>query len=200
MDYKVTINRQQNCFKGFFTLNKLTLTHSLFAGGVSKMLQRELIYHGDAVAVLLYDPIRDAVVLIEQFRVGAIDDPDGAWVYELVAGFQEQGESIEDVMHRELHEEAGLESSRYEPICTCYLNPANSSDRVILVCAQVDSSLAGGIHGVEAEGEDIKVHVFEYQQIEQLLAAGRLSSATPMIAMQWLQLNHARLRAEWGTQ
>jgi ADP-ribose pyrophosphatase len=200
MDYKVTISKQQNCFKGFFTLDKLTLTHSLFAGGVSKPLQRELIHRGDAVAMLLYDPNADALVIIEQFRVGAVNDANGAWVYELVAGFQEQGESIEDVIQRELQEETGLESCRFEFISTYYSNPANSSDRVTLVCAQVDSSLAGGIHGVESESEDIRVHVFEYQQIGHFLSTGRLSSATPIIAIQWLQLNHERLRSEWSAQ
>ena len=121
-------------------------------------------------------------------------------MYELVAGFQEQGESIEDVIQRELQEETGLVSCRFEYISTYYSNPANSSDRVILVCAQVDSSLAGGIHGVKSEGEDIRVHVFEYQQIGHFLSTGRLSSATPIIAMQWLQLNHERLHSEWSDQ
>lgn len=198
MDYELTISKRQNCFKGFFTLDRLTLTHSLFTGGVSQPLQRELIYRGNAVAILLYDPDMDAVVIIEQFRVGALDDENGSWLYELVAGFQEQGESIEDVIERELHEEAGLEAARSEHIATYYSNPANSSDRVILVCAQVDASLAGGIHGLESEGEDIKVHVIPYQQIEHALQRRRSASATPLIAMQWLQLNHARLRSEWG--
>ena len=198
MDYKVTVHKRHNCFNGFFTLDRLTLTHSLFAGGVSQSLQRELIYRGNAVAMLLYDPDMDAVVVIEQFRIGAIEDANGAWIYELVAGFQEPGESIEDVIRRELQEETGLEYTRYEHIARYYSNPANSSDQVILVCAQVDASLAGGIHGVAAEGEDIRVHVFDYPQVAQLLDNGRSASATPLIAMQWLQLNHARLRDEWG--
>ncbi len=198
MDYKFTIKQQQRSFSGFFTLDTLILTHALFSGGVSKPLQRELIYRGNAVAILLYDPDNDTIVIIEQFRVGAIHDPQGAWVLELVAGFQEQGESIEDVLHRELEEEAGLVATRHESIYSYYSNPANSSDRVQLICAQVDSTKAGGIHGIESEGEDIKVHVIPYQQIDDLLTTGRLSSATPIIAIQWLQLNHERLRTAWS--
>lgn len=199
MDYKINLLNKQVCFKGFFTLEKYTLTHSLFAGGMCEPVNRELFSHGNAVAILLYDPDADAVVIIEQFRVGAMNDPDSAWVYELVAGFQEAGESIEQVVERELKEEAGLTLDRYEMIMQYYSNPASSSDRVILVCAQVDASLAGGIHGVETEGEDIKVHVVNFAQVGDLITSGKLSSPTPIIAMQWLQLQRDRLRQEWGT-
>ncbi len=198
MDYKINLLNQQVCFKGFFTLEKFTLTHSLFAGGMCEPVNRELISHGNAVAILLYDPDADAVVIIEQFRIGAVNDPESAWVYELVAGFQETGESIEQVIERELKEEADLAFSRYEKVMEYYSNPASSSDRVTLVCAQVDSSLAGGIHGVETEGEDIKVHVIKFAEVASLIATGKLSSPTPIIAMQWLQLQRQRLRQEWG--
>jgi len=199
MQYKINVHSKAICFKGFFTLEKYELTHSLFEGGMCKPINREMLSRGNAVAILLYDPDADAVVIIEQFRIGAMNDPESAWVYELVAGFQETGETIKDVIHRELKEEANLECSRHETIMEYYSNPACSSDRVILVCAQVDSKLAGGIHGVDTEGEDIKVHVIPYVQIEGLLDEGILSSPTPIIAMQWLQMHRERLKIDWAS-
>ena len=50
----------------------------------------------------------DAVILQEQFRIGAIEAPGGPWMLEIVAGIIGPGEEIEDVVRREALEEAGL--------------------------------------------------------------------------------------------
>ncbi len=83
------------------------MQHDLFAGGQSRVLRRELIDRGQAVAVLPYDPERDEIVLIEQFRIGAGQDENGPWVMEIIAGYQEPGESAKEVAFREAFEEAG---------------------------------------------------------------------------------------------
>lgn len=67
------IIERANCFRGFYKLDKLRLRHELFAGGMGREISRELFVRHDAVCVLPYDPQRDEVVLIEQFRVGALD-------------------------------------------------------------------------------------------------------------------------------
>ena len=59
-------------YKGFFSLVKLSLKHRLFDGGWSQPMTREIFERGDAVAVLPWDPIRDEVILVEQFRPGAL--------------------------------------------------------------------------------------------------------------------------------
>ena len=66
-------------YKGFFKLTEVVLRHDLFEGGESPELRRELLDRHQAAAVLPYDPVRDEVVLIEQFRIGAGDDPTGPW-------------------------------------------------------------------------------------------------------------------------
>ena len=54
---------------------------------------------------------------------------------------------------------------------------------------------AGGIHGLVDEGEDIRVHVVPFDQALAGIASGTIDSATAIIALQWLALNRARLRA-----
>ncbi len=72
MNYgKVEIKKRLAAFQGFFRLEKFRLRHSLFAGGMSEEMSRELFVRGHAVAMLPYDPDLDQVVLIEQFRIGA---------------------------------------------------------------------------------------------------------------------------------
>jgi ADP-ribose pyrophosphatase len=75
------IIEREVCYQGFYRLERLRLRHRLFAGGMSPAIVREVIEKGDVAAVLLYDPTRDEVVMIEQFRIGARDDPavGGCW-------------------------------------------------------------------------------------------------------------------------
>jgi len=195
LNYKIDIENCEKHYQGFFTLEKYTLQHSLFEGGMSEPIEREMFHHGNAVAILLYDPKEDSVVFVEQFRIGVIEYGKGAWVYELVAGYQEEGESIEDVVRREVYEESGLTVMHIEPVMNYHVNPANTSDQIQLVYAHVDSRSAGGIHGLKDEGEDIKVHVVKYNEMNTLFTGGRLPSATPIIAMLWLQLNRDRLQS-----
>jgi NUDIX domain. len=103
----VEIVKRANCFKGFYKLDKVQLRHELFAGGMSREISRELFVRHDAVCVLPYDPLRDEVVLIEQFRVGALGKVDNPWLIEMVAGLIDREEELEDVAHREAEEEAG---------------------------------------------------------------------------------------------
>ena len=104
----VEIVDRELCYQGFFRLERVRLRHSLHRGGMSPVLVRETLEKGDVVAVLPYDPVADTVVMIEQFRVGAIGAPRGAWLLEIVAGLMEPGEQPDDVARREATEEAGL--------------------------------------------------------------------------------------------
>ena len=68
--------------------------------------------------MFIYDPNLDSVLLIEQFRVGALSHPN-PWQLEIVAGLVDgHGESLEDVAKREVLEEAGVELSRLEKVMT----------------------------------------------------------------------------------
>src|SRR5215217_7995267 len=94
---KVEVVERRRVHDGFFKFDLLRLRHSLFGGGMSEVLKRELFVQREAVAVLPYDPGRDAVVLVEQFRAGLVDAPGGAaWSLEGVAGLlDKKGEAAE---------------------------------------------------------------------------------------------------------
>jgi ADP-ribose pyrophosphatase len=194
---KWSIIKKNIRYKGFFKLTEVELQHELFAGGKSPVLVREIIDRGQAVAVLPYDPVRDEVVLVEQFRVGAGEDSGGPWLIEVIAGYQEPGESAEQVVHREALEEAGCLLCDVEPMHKCYSSPGGSNERVSLYFARTDSSKVGGIHGLDEEGEDIRVHVVSSQQAFDWLDSGRIDSAMPIICLQWFRINRERIRQQW---
>jgi len=196
----VEILEKTICFEGFFRIEKYRLRHRLFNGGWSRPLGRELFERGHAAAVLPYDPICDAVILIEQFRVGALTAPGGPWLLEIVAGMIESGETAQDVVKRESIEEADCIITDLLPVCDFLVSPGGTSERIALFCGRVDATQAGGIHGAPEEDEDIKVHVVPLDTAFTFLQSGRINSASAIIALQWLALNREQVRTQWLSQ
>lgn len=193
----VEIMQKDLCFHGFFRMERYTLRHRLFNGGWSQPITRELLERGHAAAVLPYDPARDQVVLIEQFRVGAMSISSGPWLLEIVAGIIEANEAAEEVVKREAVEEAGCDVHELVPLYDYLVSPGGTTERIALFCGKVDSTHLGGIYGKMEEGEDIKVHVMAVDQALDLLASGKIIAASAIIALQWLALNREHLRKIW---
>ncbi|RUM52853.1 MAG: ADP-ribose diphosphatase [Methylococcus sp.] len=189
--------RETTVFKGYFEVKRFSIRHSLYDGGWSEELDREIFVRGNCVAVLPYDPVRDQVVLIEQFRAGALLDKAVPWLLEIVAGAIETGEDAIDVAYRETVEEAGCSVENLIRIAEFYVSPGTCSEKLTVFCGQVDSREASGVHGLEEEGEDILVSVVDFDQAMEKVASGEIDSATPIISLQWLALNRNRLRREW---
>ena len=184
-------------YNGFFRMEKYRLKHTLYAGGWSAEINRELFVRGSCVAVLLYDPHTDQVVLIEQFRAGAILQPDRAWLVEIVAGAIEEGETAVQVAYRESIEEAGCEIQELMVINEFYTTPGGASERITLFCGKVDSTQVGGIHGLDHEDEDILVRAVDFKDAYVMLENNEIESAIPIIALQWLALNKDKLQKQW---
>ena len=177
----------------FLKVCEYRLRHKLFQGGWSETLNREIILRPPVAAVLPYDPVLDQVVLIEQFRVGALNDPCGPWQFEVVAGIAEEGESIEALAIREMEEEAGLKVLDLTFIHRYWATAGISDEQITLFCATVDASQAGGIFGLANEHEDIKVHVMSSAEAFKLLEHERIYNGTLLIALQWLKLKRLSL-------
>lgn len=193
----VEVINKETVYQGYFQIEKYTLRHRLYQGGWSKPFTRELFERGQAVGILLYDPDLQKIVLIEQFRIGALQQTDNPWLVELVAGIIEPGEFMEQVAIRETEEEAGLQISEMIPICDYFASPGGSTEKVTLFCAKVDASVAGGFHGLAEESEDIRVLVFDVHEVYELLATRMFCSAPIIIAVQWLQLHEHEIRQKW---
>lgn len=185
-------------YQGFFTVYKYRLRHSLFAGGMSRDLEREVLDRGHAVGVLPYDPERDKVVLIEQFRPGAIDAPQGPWLMEIVAGMIEPGETPREVALREAEEEAACRVEELMPIAHYLSSPGGSSEEITLFLGRVSTENVGGLCGLADEDEDIRVHVMDVDQALALVQSGTICAAMPIIALQFLAINRERIREAWS--
>ena len=186
-------------FQGHVRIKRLRLRHRQFAGGLGPALTREVVYRSDAVAVLPYDPVRDEVVLIEQFRIGPYVRGDAdPWLIEIVAGLIEASEAPDEVARRECVEEAGLQLAELVPVLGYYASPGLLCEHISVYCGRVETTEAGGIHGLDHEGEDIRVLVRSFDEAMALLREGRISAGPAVVALQWLALNRDDLRRRWS--
>ncbi|NIY83550.1 ADP-ribose diphosphatase [Vibrio hepatarius] len=192
----VDVLSKETLFKGFFSMVKYRFRHKLFEGGWSQTIEREMFERGHAAAMLPYDPETDQVVIIEQIRVGALEH-EHPWQLEIVAGIIDRDESAEQVVRREAVEEAGIEVSLLEKVTSYYPSSGGCSEMLDVYVGKVDASTAQGVHGLDYEGEDIRVHVVSREQAYQWVVNGKFENGASIIALQWLQLNYQRLRSEW---
>lgn len=201
-DKDYTLIEEQTAFQGFFSLKKLQLKHKLFAGGWSPTISRELFVRGSAVGLLAYDPWLDQVVLVEQFRIGALNDPNSPWLLEIIAGLIETNEQPEEVAQRETLEEAGLEIQHLEHLYTYYASPGGSDEQVILYMGIVDSSSVktGDIFGLASENEDLRLKVLSREDALKETQQGRAANSLSIIALQWLAINHQSVQSAWSKQ
>ena len=194
------IEHKETIYQGFFTLERYRVRHTLYEGGWSQPLYRELFRRGSCVAVLLYDPDQDKVVLIEQFRIGAVLTPERAWLLEIVAGAIEVGETAEQVAYRESIEEAGCQIQALHLISEFYTTPGGASERISLFCGKIDATGIGGVKGLKAEDEDILVRTVDFNEAYALMQDGEIDSAIPIIAIQWLALNKDKIKQLFAEQ
>ena len=200
MNKEFIITKKQIAYAGFFRLEKYWLKHTLYNGSWSAELCRELFVRGACVAVLLYDPNADKVVLIEQFRVGAMFSSNNPWLIEIVAGAIEEGEIADEVAYREAVEEAGCQIQALYKINEFYTSPGGTGEKLTLFCGKVDSNkIIEGRHGLDEEQEDILVRVVDFKDAYTMIESNEIDSAIPILALQWLALNKAKLLQHWQT-
>jgi ADP-ribose pyrophosphatase len=188
-----------NVFARYLRIDTFRFRHRLFSGEWSAARSYDVLRRGRAVAIVLYDPDRDSVVLVEQFRLPALLAGSSPWQLEAAAGMIDTDETPEMVAIRETREETGLGLIGEPIVIQRYLPSAGGSDEsVVLFCGRVDCTLAAGVHGLLEEHEDIRVAVKTLAEIEAMLDAGAIESGHTLIALYWLLRHRDRLQQLWA--
>lgn len=182
---------------GFFLTKAYRLRHPRFDGRPSPELRREVFVATDAALVLPYDPRRDRVLLVEQFRMGPYGRGDPRpWMLEPVAGRIDAGETPEAAARRECLEEAGLALRALEKISTHYCTPGYSTEVFHLYLGLCDlPDVTTGQGGLDSEQEDIRSHVIGFARAMALVESGEANNGPLVLSLIWLQRERARLRA-----
>lgn len=192
----VEIKESNLVYPGFFQISRYTLRHRCFSGDWSAWLDREQVRRADAAAVLLFDPVLDKLVLVEQFRMGVFDQEEQSqspWMLEIVAGLIDAHERPEETIRREAQEEADCVISQLHTIGEFYNSPGGFAEKTTLFLGKIDANHVNGVHGVGTEHEDILVHVLETQAVLDAFEKGDfVTSASTVIALQWFAYQRHR--------
>ena len=194
---KFEVTDRRVAYQGYFRVSICQFRHTLFAGGWSPPVKREVFERGPVVAVLHYDPRRDEVSLIRQVRAGALAADRHPWIWEVVAGEIEAGEAAEGVARREAVEEAGIAIDSLMHMHTYLVSPGGCSEVCSSYLGRADLAGVGGVHGLAAEGEDIMVRTLPLAEARAMLERGEIGSSLAIVALQWLALHRERVRTEW---
>lgn len=198
MSKKVKILRKDTAYDGFFQLNKYSFSFDKFQGEHSSPITREVFERGHAVGALLYDPQHDEVVLIEQVRLPAHIVGQNAWMYEIVAGMIDEGETPEEAIKRETSEESGCTIKRLKFLLDYMPSPGACTETVKLYIAEVDTSNLSEIMGLDEEDEDIRVFKMQAAEFIELSQSNVLKNGLIIIAALWFAQNHKLIQEEWS--
>jgi nudix-type nucleoside diphosphatase (YffH/AdpP family) len=192
----VTVSARRQAHAGFFGLEVLDLSHRRFDGTMSPLITREVFVSGDAVTVLPYDPVRDRVLVVEQFRMGPLERGDPwPWQLEAIAGRIDPGETPEEAARREAVEEAGLVLGRLEKVAEYYPSPGGMTEYIYSFVAVTDlPDGVAGVFGAEEEAEDIKGHLLSFEGLMAAVAGGGVANAPMILTALWLQRERGRLQ------
>ena len=189
-------------YKGFFSVEEHDLSYRKFNNQQSSILTRSALISSDAVIVLPYDPVNDRILLIEQFRAGPyVKGDENPWVLEPIAGLIDEGETPESAGIREAQEEALLEIKRLELVARSYPSPGISTEffhQYIGIVELLDSSNL--IAGLQSENEDIRSHIFEYEQFFEMIESGMVKVGPLILLGLWLSKNRNRLRKTYSNK
>ena len=193
----VAVQARHYPYANFFSVEEYDLRFRRFDGTMSAVVNRATFISGDAVTVLPYDPMRDRVLLIEQFRAGPFARGDAnPWQIEAIAGRIDPGETPQDAARREAVEEAGLVLGELLAVANYYPTPGAKAEFLysyVALCDLPDG--CAGVFGVAGEAEDIRGHLVSFDQLMELVASGEASNAPVVLTALWLQRERERLRS-----
>ncbi len=191
----VVVHNHTRPYLGYFTMEEAALQHRRFDGTMGPVLHRSALMNGQASVVLPYDPVRDSVLVIEQFRAPAffIGDPN-PWLIEAVAGMVDPGESPEEAARRETREEANVEVTTLFSAGNGYSSSGSSAEFLHLFVGLADLARPATTGGLATEGEDIRSHIIPFAEFMDQLDQGKLKNVPLISIANWLGRNRDRLR------
>lgn len=188
-DSRITVLGRQTLSKRFVNLEKVTIEHATRSGD-RIIVEREIHDHGNAAAILLYDPDRGSVVLVRQLRVPVHLNGGEGWMIEIPAGLLD-GDHPAEAIAREAMEETGYLVENAEHLFDAYMSPGTLTERVSFFAAEIDlAKRAGEGGGIASEGEDIEVLDLALDTALAMIATGEICDGKTIMMLQWAKMRY----------
>lgn len=194
----VEVIETKEVYSGFFRLFKVLLRYRRYDGQMSGPVTLEALERGEGVAVILYDPVRDSVGLVQQFRIGAHLRENRGWVTELAAGSCQGQADVKMVAMKEVREETGWIPSSIEHVHTFYISPSGTTERIHLFLGIFDSRIPPSSAGVREEEEDVRAICLPFSQVLAMMENKEFNSAIALLGMQWLHSHRPQLQQRFS--
>jgi nudix-type nucleoside diphosphatase (YffH/AdpP family) len=190
MGDRIRILGRQLLSRGFGVLERLTVERARFDGR-RQTVAREIYDTGDGAAILLFDPARETVVLVRQFRLPAYLKGGHDSVIEVCAGRLE-GIDPETRIMREAEEETGFKVRHPRRLFEGYTSPGCFGEKMTFFAAEYDAAdRIGKGGGLEGEGEDIEVLEPTLDEALAMVGRGEIIDVKTILLLQYAR--HAGL-------
>ena len=185
MSLNIHVIKDKILSENYFLLRNMTYELTRRDGSVVRH-KREVYDRGNGATVLLYNPNKQSVVLVRQFRVATWvnGNPDGMLI-ETCAGLLDSDEP-EACVRKEAIEETGFEVGEVRKLFELFMSPGGVTELIHFFIAEYnDTQRANGGGGVD--DEDIEVLELPYNRALEMMANGEIRDGKAVILLQYLQ-------------
>ncbi|GAA4113738.1 GDP-mannose pyrophosphatase NudK [Aquimarina addita] len=150
---------------------------------------REVYDHGDGASVLLYNLIKNTVILTRQFRLPTLLNGNTSGMNIEVCAGSLDGDSPEKCAIKEVLEETGYAVQKVEKVFDCYVSPAIMTEIAYLFIGEYADDMKindGG--GLKEEQEHIEVLELNFDKAFDMIAVGEIKDARTIMLLQHLKI------------
>lgn len=191
-DAAIEILKDETLSKNWYHLRNVTFDYT-GSNGQTKTLKREVYDRGNGATILLYDPKRDSVILVRQFRMPAHLNGHSGWLLETPAGLLD-GDNPTEAIRREVVEETGYVVKDVLPVFQSFMSPGAVTEIIHFFAAVIDvteRAEEGG--GAAHEDEDIEVLEVPLAEAMTMIETGDICDGKTIMLLQWAMLNKGKL-------
>ncbi len=186
---RIKIKKKEVLSDNWYTLNKLTFDYQK-EDGTWEEQQREAYDRGNGAVILLFNKVKQTVVLTKQFRMPTYinGNADGMMI-EACAGLLEE-DNAKECIKRETEEETGYRISSVEKVFEAYMSPGSVTEILYFFVAEYDDSMKvseGG--GAADEQENIEVLELDFKEALNMIKNGNIKDAKTIMLLQHAQIN-----------
>ena len=185
MSLNIHVIKDKILSENYFVLRNMTYEFTRRDGSVVRH-KREVYDRGNGATVLLYNPNKQSVVLVRQFRVATWvnGNPDGMLI-ETCAGLLDN-DAPEVCIRKEAIEETGYQVGEARKVFELYMSPGGVTELIHFFIAEYSEAQRAN-RGGGVDDEDIEVLELPFVRALEMVASGEIQDGKAVILLQYLQ-------------